>query len=133
MVITPDAMDPSVKGGMTVSVSIITEVAQDVLAAPSSAVKSAAGSKYVQILQNGQPVNVTVEVGMSNDSYTEITSGLTEGQEIITATTTSSGSATSTTTRGQPNMLEGGGFIMEGNGPPPGAFPSGGATPPPGQ
>jgi RND family efflux transporter MFP subunit len=133
VVITPDAMDPSVKGGMTVSVSIITDVAQDVLAVPSSAVKSAAGSKYVQILQNGQPVNVTVEVGMSNDSYTEITSGLTDGQEIITATTTSGGSATSTTTRGQPNMLEGGGFIMEGNGPPPGAFPSGGATPPPGQ
>jgi macrolide-specific efflux system membrane fusion protein len=133
VVITPDVMDESVRGGMTVSVSIITDMAQDVLAVPSSAVKSAAGRKYVQILQNGQPVDVTVEVGMSNDSYTEITSGLTEGQEVITATITASGGTTSTTTRGQPNVLEGGGFIMDGNGPPPGAFPSGGVTPPLGQ
>jgi macrolide-specific efflux system membrane fusion protein len=114
-------------------VSIITDIAQDVLAVPSSAVKSSAGGWRVQILQNGQPVSVTVEVGMSNDSYTEITSGLTEGQEIITATITSSGGTTSTTTRGPGNMLEGGGFIMEGGGPP--DIPAGGgAMPvPPGQ
>ena len=65
---------------------------------PSAAVKSATdGTKYVQILQNGQPVNVTVETGMSSDSYTEITSGLTEGQEIITATSTAGKSTTATT------------------------------------
>jgi macrolide-specific efflux system membrane fusion protein len=129
VVITPDVMDGSVKGGMTVSVNIITDVARDVLAVPSAAVKSSPQGTYVQVLQEGQPVNVTVEVGMSNDSYTEITSGLTEGQEIITGTTTSSGGATSTTTPGQPGMLEGGGFIMEGSGPPPGDFPPGGFVP----
>jgi macrolide-specific efflux system membrane fusion protein len=128
VVITPDVMDGSVKGGMTVSVNIITDVARDVLAVPSAAVKSSAQGTYVQVLQEGQPVNVTVEVGMSNDSYTEITSGLTEGQEIITGTTTSGGGATSTTP-GQPGMLEGGGFIMEGSGPPPGDFTPGGFVP----
>ena len=52
VVITPDVMDPSVKGGMTVSVNIITDVAADVLAVPSSAVKSTGdGSSYVQILR----------------------------------------------------------------------------------
>jgi RND family efflux transporter MFP subunit len=134
VVITPDVMDGSVKGGMTVSVSIITATAQDVLAVPSSAVKSSAAGKYVQILQDGGPVNVTVEVGMSNDVYTEITSGLTEGQEIIVATTSSGGTAT-TEAQDQGNMLQGGGFIIEGNGPPAGGFPSGGggAPAPPGQ
>ncbi len=127
VVITPEVMDASIKGGMTVSVSIITATAQDVLAVPSAAVKSSAAGKYVQILENGQPVKVTVEVGMSNDAYTEITSGLTEGQEIIVATT-SSGSTVTTESQRQGNMLGQGGFIIDGNGPPAGGFPSGGGS-----
>ena len=110
VVVTPDVMDPSVKGGMTVSVNVITDVAADVLAVPSTAVKSSTdGTKYVQILQNGQPVNVTVETGMSNDSYTEITSGLTEGQEVITATSTAGNSTTATTAGNSRSGFGGGG------------------------
>jgi multidrug efflux pump subunit AcrA (membrane-fusion protein) len=93
---------------------------------------SSDGTKYVQMLQNGQPTNVTVETGMSNHSYTEITSGLNEGQEIIVATSTSSGSKTTSTTSfrpGQGGVLggDGGGIVIEGGGP--------GANfgPPPGQ
>lgn len=134
VVITPETMDESVRGGMTVSVSIITEVAEDVLAVPSSAVKSRAGGKYVQILENGIPVDVTVEVGISNDSYTEVTSGLTEGQEIIIATATDGGGTTATTMRSGPGMLDQGGFIIDGGDLPPGGFPSGDGFPtPPGQ
>jgi RND family efflux transporter MFP subunit len=125
VVVTPDVMDPSVKGGMTVSVNVITDVAADVLGVPSTAVKSSTdGTKYVQILQDGQPVNLTVETGMSNDSYTEITSGLTEGQEIITATSSSSGGTTATTTR-QGNSFGQGGIIIQGDGPPAGFGPPG--------
>ena len=118
VIVTPDLIDPSVKGGMTVSVNIITNVASDVLAVPSAAVKSATdGSKYVQILQNGQPTDVTVETGTSNDSYTEITSGLTEGQEIITATSTAGKSTTATTTRSSGSSFGGGGGgIIQGGG-----------------
>jgi membrane fusion protein, macrolide-specific efflux system len=129
VVVTPDDMNSSVKGGMTVSVSIITDTAADVLAVPTSAVKSSTNGKYVQILQNGEPVDVTVETGMSSDSYTEITSGLTEGQEIITATSTStSGSKTTSTTtrRGQQGVLDGGGGVIQGIGTP----PAGGFAPP---
>jgi len=131
VVVTPDEMDESVRGGMTVSVSIITQVAEDVLAVPSSAVKSSARGKYVQILQDGQPTNVAVEVGVSTDSYTEITSGLSEGQEVIVATSTGGAGTTSTTARGGPGMLEGGGFLMDGGGPPAGFAPTPGATPTP--
>lgn len=126
-VITPDIMNPSVKSGMTVTANIITETAADVLAVPSTAVKSSGGSKYVLVMQDGLPVSVTVETGLSSDSYLEITSGLTEGEEIVVSTSTSgSGGTTSTTSgRNQGNVFEGGGFI-QGNGaggPPPGAFP----------
>ena len=79
-VITPDVMNPSVKSGMTVTASIITQTAQDVLAVPTSAVKSSSSGKYVQILQNGVPTDVTVETGLSGDYYIEITSGLTAGE-----------------------------------------------------
>jgi membrane fusion protein, macrolide-specific efflux system len=127
VIVTPDVMDPSVKGGMTSSVNIITDVAADVLAAPSTAIKTANdGTKYVQILQNDQPTNVTVETGISNDSYTEITSGLTEGQEIIVSTSTSSGGTTATTGNSRNSLQQGGGIIIEGGasggnfGPPPG-------------
>jgi RND family efflux transporter MFP subunit len=127
VIVTPDIMDPSVRGGMTVSANIITDVAADVLAVPSTAVKSATdGTKYVQVLQNGQPANVMVETGMSNDSYTEITSGLTEGQEIITATSTAGKSTTATTNRNSGNAFGEGGFVIQGGGP-------GGAFGPPGQ
>jgi multidrug efflux pump subunit AcrA (membrane-fusion protein) len=128
VLVTLDATNASVKGGMTVSVDIVTDVATDVLAVPSSAVKTSSSGKYVQVLENGQPTDVSVQVGMATDSYIEIVSGLSEGQEIIVSTTTS-GSTTATTTQGGQ-----GGFIIEQNGMPPEGFPSGGGGfAPPGQ
>jgi RND family efflux transporter MFP subunit len=127
-IITPDVMDAKVKSGMTVTANIITETAADVLAVPSTAVKTSNGGSYVQILQNGLPVNVTVETGLVSDSYTEITSGLTENEKIIVSSTSSSKSgSTSTTSRSSGNALQSGGVIIQGTGsaggPPPGAFP----------
>ena len=128
-IITPDVMNPSVKSGMTVTANIITKTAQDVLAVPSSAVKTSNGTSYVQILQNGVPTDVTVETGLSSDSYVQITSGLTEGESIITATSSSSKSGTTATTtrRSTGNVFgSGGGNVLGGGGgfqPPAGGFP----------
>jgi RND family efflux transporter MFP subunit len=125
VVVVPDTTNPTVKGGMTVSVNIITAVATDVLAVPSAAVKSATdGSKYVQVLENEQPTDVTVEVGMSTDSYTEITSGLAEGQEVITQTITASSGDTATSTGNQGGNIfqQGGGGFPGGGGPGGGVF-----------
>ena len=125
VVITPDVMDPSVKGGMTVSASILTEIRPDVLAVPNAAVKTSTSGSYVQILQNGTPVNQTVTVGIATDSYTEIMSGLAEGQEVITKTIDPN-ATTNTTTGGGGGPGGGGGFpggggvFQGGGGPPPG-------------
>ena len=127
-VITPDVMNPAVKSGMTVTASIITKTAANVLAVPSTAVKTSNGGSYVQILQNGVPSNVTVVTGLSSDSYVEISSGLTEGQEIIVSSTTASKSGSTTTTvRGRGSVLQGGGMILDGTGggPPAGFTPPG--------
>jgi multidrug efflux pump subunit AcrA (membrane-fusion protein) len=108
--LVPDTTAPSVKGGMTVTANIITEVKADVLAVPIAAVKTSTSGSYVQILESGKPVDQTVEVGLSTDSYMEITSGLTEGQEVVTQTVDPNASTT-TTVRGRTGGGIGGGAI----------------------
>ena len=63
---------------------------------PSSAIKSQAdGSKYVEILENEQPVTKIVVTGESNDTMTEIISGLVEGESVITQKINSSNNTNS--------------------------------------
>jgi macrolide-specific efflux system membrane fusion protein len=115
-----------------VSVSIITDVVTDVLAVPVAAVKTASdGTNYVQVLgEDGLPTNVTVETGMTTDSYIQITSGLTDGQEIIVSTS-KSGSTTATTASGQNGSIL---LDLDGGGMPGGGMPGGGGGfAPPGQ
>jgi macrolide-specific efflux system membrane fusion protein len=125
--IVPDVANDSVKAGMTVTADIITRVTADALVVPSTAVKSdSSGGNYVQILTNGSPVSQTVVVGTSNDTYTQITSGLTEGQEVVTATTSSSAKSTATTARSNgSSLLNGGGTPLDGGGATPGGAPTG--------
>ncbi|MFH0852660.1 MAG: efflux RND transporter periplasmic adaptor subunit [bacterium] len=116
-----DTQDDRVKPGMSASAQIITDVKQDALYVPNSAIKTADNSQYVQVLDQPQtsstaqisqgvtsllaPREVTVQTGISNDTSTEITSGLKEGDQIISRTVSST--ATQTTT--QQNSLFGGG------------------------
>ncbi len=85
-----DTQDDRVKSGMSVSAAIITDTKQDVLLVPNSAVKSQGGAYYVEIPDATTPIRQPVEVGISNDTMTEITSGLKEGDSIVARTTTSS-------------------------------------------
>lgn len=82
-----DTQDDRIKPGMSVNTVIITDVATDVIAVPNSAVKSGGGSAFVQVLDaSGKPANRTVQTGISNDTLTEITSGLEAGDKVITQT-----------------------------------------------
>ncbi len=86
-VISFDASDPHLKGGMSVSASIATQVKPNVIYVPNSAVKTASdGSTIVQILINNSPSDVTVQTGLTTGSDTEITSGLDTSQSVITQT-----------------------------------------------
>ncbi len=113
-----DTQDDQVKSGMSVSVSIITDVKTDVLLVPSSAVKSQNGeSSYVDVLAGstpgvateGQPVSQTVEVGVSNDTFTEIVSGAKEGDLVVTQMITASATTAATAQRSLIPGLGGGG------------------------
>lgn len=100
--ITFDTQDERVKPGMSISANIITDVKTDVLIVSNSAVKSSDNSSYVEMLDDSSsidqgksssgitpgssPRQVRVQIGLSNDSSTEIVSGLKEGDQIIIQT-----------------------------------------------
>lgn len=110
-----DTQDSRIKTGMSVSAAIITDVHPDVLTVPVSAVKTANGSSYVQMFDTNltpaagatgvtsptPPRQQPVEVGLSNDTSTEITSGLKEGDKIVTRTIT----ATTASTQSAPSLF----------------------------
>ena len=124
-----DTQDDRIKPQMSVSASIITSEAVDVLMVPNAAVKTDTdGTYYVETITDlgtqainstgvtsvAGPKNIKVEVGISNDTNTEITSGLNEGDKVIirTITGTASTAAKSTSqTSGSSalRMLNGGG------------------------
>jgi len=95
--ITFDTQDERVKPGMSVSSAIITDSKNDVLFVPNSAVKQQGDSNYVQIMINGVPQNRNVEIGLSNDTNSEILSGLKEGDQVVTQTITANSTNTSQT------------------------------------
>jgi len=115
-----DTENERIKPGMSVAVDIITETKQDVLVLPNGAIKSQNGYYYVEsaevpeetrqqllasvsgtVLSQSPKVQV-VEIGISNDSYTEIVSGLNEGDIVVTSTVNQSKTQTAQTqnTRG---------------------------------
>lgn len=84
-----DADDDRVKTGMSLSADIVSETKQAAVRVPNSAVKSQGGMNYVETLKSdGSVARVPVRVGLSNDEFTEITSGLNEGDSFISKTTT---------------------------------------------
>jgi HlyD family secretion protein len=84
----------SVKTGMTASPNIIVEQRDNVLMVPNRAVRTVSRQKVVTVLFEGQQIQTPVQVGLSNDTMSEITSGLQEGDTVLlTTTTTSTGSS----------------------------------------
>ena len=81
----------------------------------TSAIKTQAGASYVEVLVNGIPEKKIVTIGDSNDTMTEIVSGLEEGEEVVTQTISSksSSSETSNSTKSSSgNNRNNGGMMM---------------------
>ena len=111
-----DTQDDRIKPSMSVTAAIVTEAKTDILLIPSTALKSSGDIYYVEkptetiasdvITKGGSsgitleslPAQQTVQIGSANDTSTEITSGLSEGDQIITKTITAAASTSSTAT-----------------------------------
>ncbi len=83
-----DTQDERVKPGMSMSAAIVTDVKQNVLLVPNSAVKQQSDVSYVEIFagETQTPSRQNVQTGLSNDTLTEITNGLREGDKVVTQT-----------------------------------------------
>lgn len=58
--------------------------AEDVLLVPLEAIFEEEGKTMVEILENGNPKIVQIELGLMNDRYAEVKEGLKEGDLVIT-------------------------------------------------
>ncbi|MGC9602743.1 MAG: efflux RND transporter periplasmic adaptor subunit [Minisyncoccia bacterium] len=126
-----DTQDSRVKTGMSVNASIQTAVAENTLTVPSAAIKTTNGISYVQVFNPPlsttgttasqgvvsvtAPKNVMVTTGISDNTNTQILSGLTLGEQIVVRTTTgnattvSAAAAATSRTGGAPGGFGGGG------------------------
>ena len=102
---------------MSVTANIIIDSRDDVVTVPTSAIKTNAvtGVSTVQILKNNQPSTVAVTTGLTDGTNTEITSGVSENDVVITSTTSKTTTAKSSTTTsgsvfGGSGVRVGGGF-----------------------
>lgn len=77
--------DVALGSGTTGSVAIVTADARDALAVPSSAVHVDARGATVTVVQGDGTEEVRVEVGVMGADWIEITSGLSEGDEVVLA------------------------------------------------
>jgi len=98
-VILLDSKSNEILPNMAVTANIITDTKTDILMVPSSSIKTTDSESTVQIMKNGKPQTVTVTTGLSSDTETEITSGLSEGDTIVTNTIQSTTSTSDSSSR----------------------------------
>jgi macrolide-specific efflux system membrane fusion protein len=105
----PDGLRP----GQSASVVITVAEAENALSVPAAAVQAVGSTNVVTVQENGQNVTRQVQVGLRGESTVQITSGLTEGENVVLTATAQPG-----TTGGTGRAGGTGGFT--------GGFPGGG-------
>lgn len=136
-----DTNEENIKSGMSVSATIITDSKSDALTIPTAALKTQSdGTYYVQVLSkeydlkdktntikgvlsDTDPQIKIVEIGLSDDTNTEITSGLSEGNQVVVrissgTTSANSNSNSSTKSSGSSILNTGSSIRIQGGGPP---------------
>ncbi len=97
-----DTSSEEVLPNMAASVNIIIETKDNVLIVPSSAIQKQNGQNIVAVLENGKERQRQVEVGISSETQTEIISGLSEGEVVITGRLTGAKIQTGSSPFGMP-------------------------------
>ncbi len=95
--------------GLTVTVSIIVDERNDVLLVPNAAITYGGGTAYVQVSKDGVIEERSITTGIGDWQYTEVASGLSEGEQVVV----SQGTTTTTTEEGSS-----GGIMIPGMGRP---------------
>jgi len=117
-----DKVPTGAKPGQTVSVSVVTGEVADAIYVNAAALTTVGNRHTVTVLANGVQEVRAVEIGLEGDQATQITSGLTAGEQVVITTASTT---TGSTTGGFPGGggLQGG---LTGGGAAPGGGPQGG-------
>jgi hypothetical protein len=98
--LAPHGLPSLAKSGMTGSLTVTIASRSNVLIVPTSAVSGSSSSSFVRVMLNGVPTYRQVTTGMATSSLTQITSGLTAGEVVVTGQYTNSASTNSGTSSG---------------------------------
>lgn len=70
--------------GMFADVTFYTESSAGAIAIPSEVIQTSNGVQYVYVVENGAAKYVAVTTGLTGDGVTEVLSGLSVGQQLVT-------------------------------------------------
>jgi HlyD family secretion protein len=83
-IVLREGSDPRLRDGQTALADVITESVDNVLRVPSAAVRRDGSSTIVDVRgPDNQPVPTPFDAGAVGDEYTQVLSGLREGQELL--------------------------------------------------
>jgi RND family efflux transporter MFP subunit len=101
--------DFQLREGLTVTVTIMVAEQTDILLVPNNAITLRGTEAYVQVVKDDATEERAIETGISDWQYTEVISGLSEGEQVIvpkgsaiTSTTQQAGSRGGTMMFGPP-------------------------------
>ena len=77
----PEEIPATIRMGADVVIQTRTRV--EVLLVPTSAIYTEDRHQYVEVVRDGGRVKLEVKVGISNETHTEILTGLEEGEEVV--------------------------------------------------
>lgn len=109
--ITLNLSNTALKDGMTANATVMVSKVTNVLGVPNLAISHSAGQAYVLVYSDGQQVQTPIDTGVVGDTFTEVTGGLNDGEQIVIPTVRL-GSGTGSTRGG----FGGGGGVRIGGG-----------------
>ena len=75
--------DPRLKPGLNATCDFIVQSKRNVLVVPKDAIQQTPKGATVQVIRDGEQQSRGVETGAQGDEFTEITSGLREGDRVV--------------------------------------------------
>ena len=79
-----DNSNNDIKSGMFAKVSLPAEMKQNIMMVPNETIKMENSVNYLYTVDNGEVKKISVEIGISDEKFTEITGNIKEGLDIIT-------------------------------------------------
>lgn len=107
--VTIDVPATTVKAGMSGTAAVIIASKQNVLIVPNTAIRSVNGQRGLSVLKDGETVDTVAQFGLSNDTSTEVVSGVAEGDVVVIPQ-----ARTGTATQRPGGGFGGGGVIVPG-------------------